>query len=331
MKGCVPVPRVIAALFVLLLVAAACAKQPPAADPRAAAKETVVARVNGVAITEAALDETVERMRSSKHGAPASDASEARKRALDQMVIQELAVQEAARQGVRVTEKDLNQAMNSLVNELGHGEGFEAFLKQRHLTAEEVRSVVERRLVLERIYDKEVRSKVTVTAEDVRKEYDLNKGRYIEPEKAAVTDIIFSQHQGAEAMLKKAGAVLAAVKAGTDPRTLPSDDIMTVVDRDIDERGEPRLFGEARGLKEGEYSGLIETPDKAHILKLVKLKPQRQLTFEEAEAAVDRRLRGIAEMKRFAEWQEELRKNAVIERTGAPASAGAQTTQTQHP
>ncbi len=317
-------------LVAILVAASGCAKHPPTAAPAADAKRSVVATVNGVAITEAALDETVERMRSGAHGMPASDNEDVRKRALDQMIIQELAVQEAARQGVRVEEKDLNAAMKT-TTEFGHGEGFEAYLKERHTTVEEVRAQVERRLLLQAMYEKEVRQKVSVTPEEVRKEYDLSKAAYVDPEKATVTDIVFTQHQGTTEMLKKAEEVLAAVKADKDPRSVPSGNIFTVLDRDIDSQKEPLLFDSVRGLKEGEWSGLIESPAGNHILKLVRVIPEKRLTYEEAEPFVERRLRVTAEMKRFGEWQEELRKNAVIELPGESAAPREDQKQTPHP
>ncbi len=317
MQGPVTLPRIITPLLALAL-AASCATHPPAA-PEGGARQAVVAKVNGVALTEQELDETLARMRASRIAAPASSTEELRKRALDQMVIQELAAQEAAREGVRVDEKDLSAAMTRLKDSFGHAEGYEEFLKSHRLTEAELRSQVERRLLLERMYDREVRAKVAVSPEEVRKEYDQNKDRYVSPEKAAVTDFVFSQRQGAEAMLKKAGEVIAAVKESKDPRTVPADGIITVVDRDIDGVKEPLLFGAVRGLQEGEYTGLVETPELPHILKLVRIIPAKQLTFEEAKGPIEQRLRGIEEMKRFAAWQEELRKDAVIELSGDAA------------
>jgi parvulin-like peptidyl-prolyl isomerase len=307
---------------ILLAALAACAGAPRPSAPAGYAPEAVAARVNGVVITEAALGETVERMRSSRHIQPAADGQDARRRALDQMVLQELAVQEAARQGVHVEEKDVNAAMKTLTTSLGHAEGFEAFLKERHLTAEEVRSQIERRLLLERMVEKEVRAKVSLAPDAARQEYEQNRKAYVVPEQAVVMDYAFNQKQGSQAMLKKAEELLAAVKAGRDLRTVPSDDIFTVQERALDARREPLLFGPARGLAEGAFSGLIETPAGSHVLQLVRVTPERQLTFEEAQEAIERKLRFIAETRRLAEWQDELRKNAVIEYPGSSAPAG---------
>jgi parvulin-like peptidyl-prolyl isomerase len=313
--------------IVAALPAFGCAKQPPVAEgviaPPGAdrdAKQIIVATVNGIAISGDALDETRERMKASRHSAPASSPGEASRRALDQLIIQELVIQDAARQGVHVGEKDLAEAMRAFIARLGHEEGYEAYLKSRNLSDHEVRAQVERGLLLQLMYGREVKSKVAVTRDDIRKEYDLNAGKYLVPEKISVLDIVISQKQGALAMLNKATEILAALNADQDkdPLKLAPDDAVTVIARDIESGKEPILFDAAGSLREGELSALLETPEGAHIIKVIRRTPRRPMTFEEAEGLIEGKLKGAAEISRFLAWQESLKKDATIEILSEP-------------
>ncbi len=307
---------------VAALLACGCAKQPPAAErvPAPAAtdqdpKQIILAMVNGAKISQEAVDEAMARMKASRHSVPASSQEEARKRALGQLIIQELVVQDAARQGVRVDEKDLNDAMRTFTANRGHAEGYEAYLKARNLTNEQARSQVERSLLLQLMYAREVRAKVAVARDEVKKEYELHKDKYIAPAKVSLIDITISQRQGVQTMLKKAEEILAALNADKDrdPMKLPADDIVTVNSRDIESGKDPLLFDAARNLQEGELSGLLETPEGPHIIKLIRYTPQRQMSFEEAEGRIEGMLKVVAEMKRFSEWSDGLKKDAKIE------------------
>ncbi len=322
--------KVISRRFAILVLACAsasvfsgCAKKPPVTEAvvfppfavKCATPNVAVARVNGVELCSDVLEEIMTRMSLNTHNTTSTGPGEMKKRALDQMIIQELAVQEAARLGETIEASVMSSAMNKVITNLGHEAGYEAYLKSRHMTDQEMRSQVERQLLIQRIYAREVKSKVSAAQDDIKKEYELHKDAYQVPDKVSVVDIAFSQQQGAEKMLIKVKETIAALNADKDknPHNLPSDDAYTVRDLDIENGKEPYLYDAALHLREKEISGLIETPVGAHIIQLVKYTPKKQMTFDEAKGIIEKRIKGGAEIKRFLDWEKELRKDAKIE------------------
>ncbi len=304
-------------VMIMVLAAAAvpagCAKQLPGA-PAAEERMLVVARVNGSDITLHSLTDMMNRMTAANaENAVSEPREETRKKALDQLIFQELSVQEAARRGLRVKEAEIDGAITALV---GHRtEDYEAFLAQQHLTNEEVRSGIERRILLQRLFALEVTEKISVTDDDVRKEYEGQKERFFEPEKVAVVDVALSPKLGEQAAMKRAAEIIERIQADAEknPWNLARDDSITVRDLDLSKEKDPVLYTAARKLKEGEISAAIKAGDGVHVLKLSEYTPQRQLSFEEVKAPLKGRLTAVAQAKRFAEWEQELKKGAKIE------------------
>ena len=280
------------------------------------AKRVVVARVNGADITRHSLNSMVRRMESINAKTSTSETQEeTRKKSLDNLIFQELALQEARRRGLRVEEMSVDEAMVRFITSVGHEEGYADFLEKQHTTSVEVRAQIERSLLLQLITGIEVASKVTVTDDDVRKEYELHRDQHVSPEKVTVADVVVSLNSGDQAAMKKADELLAQLNAdkGKDPLHLVSDGTFTVRSLDLEKDKEPELHAAARKLKQGELSGAIRTGDGVHIVKLTHYAPERQLSYEEVKVPLAGKLKAIAQVKRFEEWGRELKKDAKIE------------------
>jgi hypothetical protein len=186
---------IICLIFIVLLITG-CAKHAPVAGSAAPAaeptppppalteqemKKTVVARVNGVDINMDALVKMTDTMSATIAPPRAEPPEETRKKALDQLIFLELALQEASRQKMRVLEREINRAVAGL--KVHDQSNLDDYLTSHHLTLEELRAQIRRNLLLERIFEREVREKVSIPEEDIRKEYEGHRERYATPEK----------------------------------------------------------------------------------------------------------------------------------------------------
>jgi parvulin-like peptidyl-prolyl isomerase len=305
------------------LIIGGCTKQPPAAAlvappdvPAADGKKDVVARVNGAVIDSRALLNMVNRMNAiNTKTSTTVPPEETRRMALDQLIYRELAYQEAVRQGLSIEEQRIDNEMNKLITSMGHEEGFQDFLKKENMTSLEVRSQVERGLLLQRIAGQEVLAKVTVPEEDVRDEYARRKNEYFTPEKITVTDVVFFLDQNDPETLRKAAGILDKINADKDkdPANLSSDGTFAVQSLELKKEKEPELYEAARKLKEGELAGPIKTSDSVHVIRLTKYEPEKQASYEEVKDRLMKSLKAAAQVKRFQEWEQELRKGAKIE------------------
>jgi peptidyl-prolyl cis-trans isomerase C len=175
----------------------------PADRHPAEEKKITVARVNGTAISLYSLLNMTNRMNAINEKASVAETpEETRKKALDQLIFRELAYQEAVREGLHVEDQLVDREMNRFIMSVGHEDGFNEYLKSQNMTAVEVRAEIERALLLQRIAAREVMEKVTVTDEDVRKEYELHQSAFVTPEKVTVTDLVMTS--GGEEALRKA-------------------------------------------------------------------------------------------------------------------------------
>jgi hypothetical protein len=187
--------------FIIFLIFAAglaftgCAKHPKPAEsavspPPAPAltaqekKKIIVAKVNGVALSLEAFDWMVNRINAINRETSTSESQEeTRKRAMDQLILQELAIQAAARQGLSVEDMYVDKAMEKIIANLGHEEGYNAFLASQQITPMEMRAQVERSLLTQLIFAREVLMKISVSDEDMRKEYESHRDQYTAQEK----------------------------------------------------------------------------------------------------------------------------------------------------
>ena len=291
----------------------------PTDADRAKAKETVVAKVNGVEIRNNAVEEMTQRVAATinQEKTPTS-AQDIRKRALDQLILQELVIQEAGREGMRVDPRQLDKAMRTAISNMGHEEGYKAYLENQHITNEEFQAEIERYLLIQLMFSREISSKAgAVTEDDILKEYEVRKGEYLSPEKISVIDVVLFLSENDPASIKKAEEVLAKIKADKDrdPRNIANTDGIFVIQNlsPLDKEKESLLYNEARKLKQDELSGVIKGRDSLHILKVTEYKAEKQMALEEVKAVLAAKLKAEAMKKRREAWERELKKDAKIE------------------
>jgi parvulin-like peptidyl-prolyl isomerase len=313
-----PIRTAIIVVFTAALIITGCTQRHPTAAPLDEQK-VLVAKVNGAGITMRSLHDMMDRMSAlDREAASPVPPEEVRRKAMDQLVLQELASQEAARQGLHVKPRDIDAAITYLV---GHEQkDYDAFLAKRNETDAEFRSGLEQSMLLQLIIAREVTEKVSVSEDEVRKEYESRKDLFIEPEKVAVVDVMISAKLDNEASGKKAAEIIARIRADKDknPWSLTPDSDFIVRDLELKKEKEPALYDAARKLKEGELSGVIRTGDGVHIMKLSEYTPERRLSYEEVKGPVEQKLRADALRKRREAWEQELKKGAKIEILDVP-------------
>jgi parvulin-like peptidyl-prolyl isomerase len=279
--------------------------------PQDAARKIVVARVNGV---ELSMDALVRMMNNlpEKPGGP-ENLEERKKRALDSLVLLELAHQRAAAQGLFADPVRVELTMDNYKQEFGDRE-FAGYLARLGMTEAEFRAEIERGLAINLIYTAEVTDAITIPEEELRKEYERDKEPFIQPEKVSVVDVYLTTDEG-KASWKKAEELLKTIKAepAQDPWRLVLDGTFLVRKAVVRQDREKELYEAAKRLKPQELSGVIRTPKGLHIIKLIEYSPLRLLTFEEAKPKIEAKLRGPYQDRKTKEWEEELKKDARIE------------------
>jgi peptidyl-prolyl cis-trans isomerase SurA len=214
-----------------------------------------------------------------------------RRQVLDRLILMKLQVQRADDQGIRVSDADVDQAVNAVA-------------QQNHMTPEQLRAAVEAdgnsfaafrhqlsdQLVAQRLHDSVVRDQVSITDSEINNmlaspsykagEVHLAHIQVSLPAGATAADIKAAQD--------KANQAVDAIKGGMDfhAAAIRYSDAQDALDggdlgfRRMDEI--PPAFADAVGnMKAGDVSPAMRGPTGFHILKLIEQRaPSRQVVQE---------------------------------------------------
>ncbi|OGW33482.1 MAG: hypothetical protein A2X58_07660 [Nitrospirae bacterium GWC2_56_14] len=327
MKSTVRKPLALIPLLLTALVVTGCALRPPAGEhlqpsPAAAKAETlatVVAKVNNA---ELSMDALISMMNAlpGKTGDQPETLEQRRQRALESLVLLELAYQRAVALGLNVGPDTVETAMVNFKDALGGEKEYREYLARRNITEDALRSEVERKLTINRIYTREVEDTMAIPEEELKKEYEKDKQQFVQQEKVSIVDVYLIRDEDKTAK-KRARALLRKIQAdpAQDPWKLVLDNTFMVRNLIVRKERDKELYDAARKLKPQELSGVIRTPDSFHIVKLKEYSPERQLTFEEARPKLEAALKGPYLEKRTQEWEQGLKKDATIVLLDTPA------------
>ena len=309
---------------ILILTALATLLFGAPADTNGTEKDRVVAVVNGYKITKAELDRQVGLLmpRSFFHSTVTPEKlKEVEKDALKELEKKHLLLQYAKRKGYKISDSVLKREEKKIREAFGSKENFEAGLKRANLTYETFKKELRNDLLMQKLYDKEIKSELS--EDDLKKYYEENRYKFKRPEKIKVRIIYIrndpTDPKGREKALKRAKEALAKIKEGEDFADVASKysnamsrikggDMGFVHKGMLDEPIEKAAFS----LKKGEMSDIVETPTGFYIIKLEDISPAVQLGFDEIKDRLKKELKAKNEKRNLDRILKSMRKNAKI-------------------
>ncbi|MDA8241061.1 MAG: peptidylprolyl isomerase [Nitrospiraceae bacterium] len=306
--------------------------------------DAVIARVNGVGLTEGQIERVLDEMipRAFFHGNITRDKrAEYRPKAFEELIKRELYYQEAKRTGIEVTAADIDKTVKEIEEGYKPQGGLEKVMKAGGFTMETLRKAIARDLTINRFAEREISAKAKVSDEFLRQYYEQHKAEFLRPEAVRLrmvsifVDPAATKEERAEKK-KHAEEILAKSKAGEDFADLAakySNDDWRVKGGDfgIRHRGQfdPEIEKAAFALKPGEISGLVETIYGYHFIKLEERLPRTQLSFEEMKDKLRKKLEDDRTKELAESLLKRLKENAKIEivaemnKPAVPAQNGA--------
>jgi peptidyl-prolyl cis-trans isomerase C len=240
-----------------------------------------LAEVNGVTITTEDFKKELENL--PPYLKPMADTVEGKKEMLDTMVIRELILQQARKDGV-----DKSPAVADKVEDLKKRVVVEAFLK------------------------KKVEEQAGITDADLQKFYDQNKDKFKTGEQVRASHILVKSEKEAQdiqAQLKKGGNFEELAKKY-------SVDSAGAKGGDLGWFGKGSMIPEfekvAFSLKEGEVSGIVKTQFGFHIIKLTGKRPAGMRPFDEVKDQIKAALLPEKQQEVFKKLKEDLKKSAKL-------------------
>ena len=287
--------------------------------------DRIVATVNGDIITLREVEERLNPIiRSSDISDPAK-VNDMRRELLDGLIDRILTLQEGARQGLTVSEEELDRAIEEIKRENKvTQEQFEKELTRRSILMKNFREDLSADILRSKLVNREIRSRLVVSASQVDAYYEAHKNEYDVQPKCHVRNILLKLSPDAsEALIGKImddaerirtevaeglDFVQAVTKYSDDPNARNGGDMGMVSYADMSEQIREAL----KDLKEGEVSRPIRTPQGILLLQVVEHMDEDADALNKAKADVRDKLTQQLMMDRYNEWVKDLRSKAHI-------------------
>lgn len=252
--------------------------------------------------------------------------SDLKKKVIDSLIEDLLLEQEAERSGMKVSERDIDDAIDDVKKQNSlNDETLMAALKREGLTYEAYRVQVKKQIEKSRVIGQQVRSKVNVTEKDLADYYERNQKLFMKDQEVKVSHILFlvpekASNSEIENIRKQASDVLEMARKGKDFSDLARKYSQDASGKEggslgFFKRGQilPALEQAAFSLKKGEISDLVRTTYGFHIIRVDDAKEATPEPFDSVKEKIRSTVTSEMMEQRYREWMEELKKTAIIE------------------
>ena len=322
---------VVLAAGVAALFLASCKHKPPA---------NVAAEVNGHAITIAELDKTYQSNAQQAEGASEDQIMAQKIDLLSSMITQEIMLQRAEKLGLAAVDADV-EAEISKMRAPYTKEEFEKQLSAQHMTLNDLKAKVRSKLTVDKLVNKEITSKITITDADITNFYNANKASFNPPEPTIhmaqilvtpfpdpnVRNLKNSKAQNEKEARAKIEGLAAQLRQGVDFAHAGAELLgrsairrpmaatwVSCAQSDLD-RVNPELRKMVISLPQGGVSPIIPTPEGFRILKVISREPagQRELNDPRVQQNIRDMLLNSKDQMLRAAYYEVARNSAKIE------------------
>jgi peptidyl-prolyl cis-trans isomerase C len=301
----------------------------PNAGKVAAEDNGIAATVNGIVIKDADVDAKVstymERMAAQiPPNMVEQYRTQIRGQALESMIVEQLLAEQVKKEGINITDKDVNDKLNEIIAAQPGGmtmESFKAMLAAQGQSFDVVKEQIKKTLGYEKLL-----GIVEVNDAEAKAFYDENKEDFNKPEQVKASHILVKVAPTATpeektAAKAKIDGLLKQVKGGGDFAALakensddPGSKIMGGDLGFFDRNTMVKEFADtAFAMKVGQVSNVVETQYGYHIIKVTDRKEGGLTSFDKAKADIVRSLQDKKKNELFRQLIEKVKAGAKIE------------------
>jgi peptidyl-prolyl cis-trans isomerase SurA len=232
--------------------------------------------------------------------------------AVTKMIERKLQLQAAKNKGLDVSDQEVVQAVAEMKKQGEQIDGADPN------TARSVRE----QLTLMRVVDREVRGVIMVADSEMKRYYREHQDRFAYPEEYQLSQILIKPRTPDDLSVAqgRAEALLATLKQGESFEELAlrfSDgaDAARGGRLGLVRQGEliPALEQALTSLKIGEITGIVETPEGLHIVRVDDKKPRQFRPFEQVKAEIQSLVFQQKTEDQYQIWMADLKNKAYIE------------------
>ena len=246
-----------------------------------------------------------------------------REKILKQLIEDRLIFSEAKKLNIVIEEKEIDARIDEMRSKVGSEKELENMLNEQNLTLNELRARYKEKIMIRKLVDQKVGAKIIITPLEVKNYYNDNKDSFMQPEEIRLRAILIKSKkgQGGEAgALQLIRDLMKRLKEGCDFEGLAKQY------SDAPGAGEGGLMGYVKKgdlmpqiedivfhLKEGEITGIIQSPLGYHIFKVDEKKIRRMRELAEVRQDIEEFLYREKAGHRLKGWIDSLAKSAYIE------------------
>ncbi len=293
--------------------------------------DRIVAVVNDEVITLFELDSDLEPHlkkieESGKGESREKIIAEARLAMLNKMIDETLVTQEGKKLGIVVKEEDVMETIGDMFSRRNiKMEDFIKTLAKEGSNFEMYKEEVKEHLMKMRLVGRNIKSKVSVTDEEIGDYYSEHRKDYEGEEAVRIKQILIilpkdCSKENKQQLKAKAKTIHKQLEEGKSFELLASEYSQGPAakiggDLGFVEKGMilPEVDEEAFALANGQISDVIESPIGFHIIKVTDRKGAGIKSFQSVREEIKDRIGKVKIEKKFYEWLEELRKKSYID------------------
>jgi peptidyl-prolyl cis-trans isomerase C len=238
----------------------------------------------------------------------------------------EIAKAYASEQGITVSEKDVNEEIETIKDQIseqaqaqgmnvGREEAYRQALQQAGITEDELRGQLRDQLPIQKVQER-VAGGAEASQEEVEEFYEENKeAQFTSPEQRCARHILFNKDQKAKAEEVKGqlqnGADFAelAREFSQDPGSAEQGgDLGCLGQGETVPNFEEALFG----AQQGEIVGPVETEFGYHVIEVTEIREQSTQPLEEVEAQISEQLSADIQAQEFSAWIQKQREQRDV-------------------
>ena len=303
----------------------------------------LIARVNGVNIEskyiEFRLSQIVKlALRKNKRTLTAKEKNSIVKDLIEKEVVRELVNQQAEKENLKIDHELIEKELKLLRAGYASEEEFNNALKSRNINLEEIKKSMQIEINARQLLNAEIKGKVNISDNEVKKYYEDNKPRFQRPEAYHTRHILAAyfppealRNQTIEELKKnkeyftriaeeKIDKVIKELKKGANfvelAKNLSDDESSRENGGDLDfiYKGifETSFDEAVEKLNPGETSGKIKTRFGFHVIQLIEKRPSEMAPFNEMKSEIQKYLFLEEAKKNVSSYIEKLKQTADI-------------------
>jgi peptidyl-prolyl cis-trans isomerase C len=301
--------------IVFILSFTACKKQAEEEKKSLPSPSETLIRINNKEITYGEFHDTFKRLFLDGETTVEVREEELRdlKRALiNQLVEEELILQEANRLKLAVSNEEISKEVGEIKKEYG-GDTFESTIVNRYGSIDRWREEIKRRLLIKKVIDDVITSKLTVKEDEAKRYYKEHVEEYNMKEQIRARMIVVKTEDEAnkvrERLLKGEDFAKVAKEVSLSPEGRTGGDLGFFGRGDMPKEFEDVVFS----LQPNTVSDVVKTVYGYHIFRVEGKRDAKSLSYREVRNVIIEKLKREKSDAGFQMWMKELKQKTRIE------------------